>query len=87
MTETIGTASCCGSHKDWPQLTQHLVESFPDLPLVQIISVVTRTRAAERRFGLPESEHLAAAEIIVRRQLIQLTLDAASGAARPIRLP
>jgi hypothetical protein len=70
---------CCESHQDWPQLTQHLVESFPDIPLVEIVGIVNRTREAEKVFGLPEAEHLATAEIIVRNQLMQL-----AGKAGPV---
>jgi hypothetical protein len=71
MTQLI-SRPCCDSHEDWPHLTQHLVESFPDIPLVEIVAIVNRTRQAEKAFGLPDAEHLATAEIIVRHQLIQL---------------
>jgi hypothetical protein len=72
MTAVVPTQPCCPSHTDWPQLTQHLVESFPDIPLEEIVGIVNRTRQAEAAFGLPDAEHLATAEIIVRHQLMQL---------------
>jgi hypothetical protein len=72
MTETVPTQRCCPSHTDWPQLTQHLVESFPGIALEEIVGIINRTRQAEEAFGLPEAEHLATGEIIVRHQLIQL---------------
>jgi hypothetical protein len=72
MTQVI-SRPCCDSHKDWPQLTQHLVEGFPDVPLVEIVGIINRTRLAVFDFGLAEAEHLATAEIIVRHQLMQLT--------------
>jgi hypothetical protein len=71
MTQVI-SRPCCDSHKDWPQLTQHLVESFPDVPLVEIVGIVNRIRAAVFDFGLAEAEHLETAEIIVRHHLLQL---------------
>jgi hypothetical protein len=71
MTAVVPIRPCCSSHEDWPQLTQHLVESFPDIPLEEIVGIVNRTRRAEAAFGLPEAEHLATAEIIVRHQLTQ----------------
>jgi hypothetical protein len=77
MTEIV-SRPCCESHRDWPQLAQHLVESFPDIPLVEIVGLVNRTRQAEAAFGLPEVEHLATAEIIVRHQLVQLSEHAGS---------
>jgi hypothetical protein len=81
MTESVPTQRCCPSHEDWPQLTQHLVESFPDIALEEIVGVVNRTRQAEAAFGLPDAEHLATAEVIVRHQLMQLT-DKAGPAPR-----
>jgi hypothetical protein len=72
VTESVPTQRCCPSHEDWPQLTQHLVVSFPDIPLEEIVGIVNRTRQAEEAFGLPPAEHIATAELIVRHQLIQL---------------
>jgi hypothetical protein len=72
VTDLIAPQQCCPSHKSWPELTQHLVESFPDVPLVDLVSIVNRTRQAEAAFGLPEAEHVQTAELIVRRQLMQL---------------
>jgi hypothetical protein len=72
MTQVI-SRPCCDSHKDWPQLTQHLVEGFPDVPLVEIVGIVNRTRRAVFDFGLAEADHLATAEVIIRHQLMQLT--------------
>jgi hypothetical protein len=46
--------------------------SFPDIPLVEIVGIVDRTRRAVVDFALPEAEHLATAEIIVRHQLSQV---------------
>jgi hypothetical protein len=71
MTQVI-SRPCCESHKDWPQLTQHLVEGFPDVALEEIVGIVARTRKAEEAFGLPDAQHLATGEIIVRHQLMQL---------------
>jgi hypothetical protein len=71
VTEII-SRPCCDTHKDWPQLTQHLVVSFPDIPLEEIVGIVARTRQAEEEFGLPDAQHLATGEIIVRHQLRQL---------------
>jgi hypothetical protein len=71
MTQVI-SRPCCDSHKDWPQLTQHLVEGFPDVPLEEIVGIVNRTRRAVVDFALAEAEHLATAEVIVRHQLMQL---------------
>jgi hypothetical protein len=71
MTQ-LASRPCCDSHSDWPQLTQHLVESFPDVPLEEIVGIVARTRQAEEAFGLPDAQHLATGEIIVRHQLMQL---------------
>jgi hypothetical protein len=73
MTDLIPSHRCCPSHADWPQLTRHLIESFPDVPLVEIVGVVNRTRRAQSQFGPPDSEQLRTAEIIVRHQLMQLT--------------
>jgi hypothetical protein len=72
MTASVSTQRCCPSHTDWPQLTQHLVESFPDIPLVEIVGIVNQTRQAEATFSLPDAEHLATAEVIVRHRLMQL---------------
>jgi hypothetical protein len=72
MAEIVPPQRCCSSHANWPQLTQHLVEGFPDIPLVEIVGLVSRTREAEARFGLPEDQHLETAEAIVRNQLMQL---------------
>jgi hypothetical protein len=83
MTAVVPTQPCCPSHEDWPQLTRHLVESFPDMPLEDIVGIVNRTRQAEKAFGLPETEHLATAEVIVRHQLMQLT-DPSGSAPRPV---
>jgi hypothetical protein len=71
MTQVI-SRPCCDSHTDWPQLTQHLVEGFPDVPLEEIVGIVNRTRQAEEAFGLPDAHRLATGEIIVRHQLMQL---------------
>jgi hypothetical protein len=72
MTDILPTQRCCESHKNWPELTQHLIEGFPDLPLEDILGIVNRTRRAEADFGLPEDERLATAEVIVRHQLQKL---------------
>jgi hypothetical protein len=73
MTETVAVASCCASHKGWPQLTQHLLTCFPDVPLVEIVGIVNQTRHAEAEFGLPDEERLKIGEVIVRHQLMQLS--------------
>jgi hypothetical protein len=49
-----------------------MVEAFPDIALEDIVGIVNRTRQAETAFGLPEAEHLATGETIVRHQLMQL---------------
>jgi hypothetical protein len=72
MVEFVPTQRCCSSHFDWPHLTQHLIESFPEISLEKIISIVSRTRQAEAEFGLPEDQQLETAEIIVRSELMQL---------------
>jgi hypothetical protein len=72
VTEVV-SRPCCAFHEDWPQLTQHLVESFPDIPLEEIVGIVNRTRRAEEAFGLPAAEHLVTGEIVVRHQLMQLS--------------
>jgi hypothetical protein len=50
-----------------------MVESFPTVSIVEIIAVINRTRYAATDFGLPEDKQLEAAEIIVRRQLVQMS--------------
>jgi hypothetical protein len=72
MTEIVSPQWCCSSHADWPQLTQHLVESFPDLPLVDIVEVVNRSRHARGGVGSPAEQQLATAEVAIRHQLMQL---------------
>jgi hypothetical protein len=72
MTDLIRLQRCCPSHKGWPELTQHLVEGFPDVPLVDLVGIVNRTRRAEAAVGLPEAEHSQTAENILRHQLMQL---------------
>jgi hypothetical protein len=72
MTEIVPAQRCCSSHTDWPQLTQHLVESFPDLPLVDIVGIVNRNRHAQGEFGPPPEQQLATAEIVIRHELTQL---------------
>ena len=84
MTESVPTQRCCPSHDNWPQLTQHMVETFPDIPLEEIVGIVNRTRRAEAAFGLPAAEHLATAEVIVRHQLMQL---AGQGGTAPRLVP
>jgi hypothetical protein len=81
VTASEPTQRCCPSHTDWPQLTQHMVESFPEIPIVEIVGILNQTRHAEAMFGLPEAEHLATAEAIVRHQLMQL-----AGQGRSARL-
>jgi hypothetical protein len=72
MAEFVPTQRCCATHTDWPQLTQHLIECFPEISLKTIISIVNRTRQAEAEFALPEDQQLETAEIIVRSELMQL---------------
>jgi hypothetical protein len=59
MVEIVTPRQRCPSHANWPQLTQHLVEKFPDVPLVDIVGLVSQTREAEARFGLPAAQQLA----------------------------
>jgi hypothetical protein len=73
MTDVQPSQSCCQSHKSWPELTQHLIEAFPDVSLQEIVGIIGRTRQAESDFGLPDDERLATAEVIVRNQLLQLS--------------
>lgn len=61
---------CCESHPDWPTLSQHLVEDFPDIPIDDLVREVRRAKAAVERVTLPRDEALAIGELIVRQQLM-----------------
>jgi hypothetical protein len=61
---------CCETHPDWPTLSQHLVEEFPDLPIEDLVGEVRRARDAVERVSLPAEEALAVGELIVRHQLM-----------------
>jgi hypothetical protein len=61
---------CCETHPDWPTLSQHLVEDFPDIPIDDLVGEVRRARDAVERVSLPTEEALAIGELIIRHQLM-----------------
>lgn len=61
---------CCDTHLDWPTLSQHLVEEFPEIPIEDLIDEVRRAKDAVERVSLPADEALAVGELIVRHQLM-----------------
>lgn len=68
VVETI--PRCCESHPDWPTLSQHLAEDFPDIPIDDLVREVRRAKAAVDRVTLPGAEALAIGELIIRQQLM-----------------
>jgi hypothetical protein len=61
---------CCESHPDWPTLSQHLVEDFPEIPIDDLVGEVRRAKDAVERVSLPAVEALAVGELIIRQQLM-----------------
>jgi hypothetical protein len=61
---------CCETHPDWPTLSQHLVEDFPDVPVDDLVREVRRAREAVERVSLPIEEALAIGELVIRHQLM-----------------
>lgn len=61
---------CCETHPDWPTLSQHLLEDFPDLPIDDLVREVRRAKDAVERVSLPSEEALAIGELIIRHQLM-----------------
>jgi hypothetical protein len=73
MHELIPTPRCCDSHDGWPELSQHLIDSFRSIRSEEVMDVILRSRASVEAFGLPENEHLQTVEIMARYQLMQLS--------------
>jgi hypothetical protein len=73
MADLIPTPRCCPSHTSWTDLVQHLIASFPQVDVAEVVDIISRARRAEEEFGLPDEERLETAELIARHQLVQLT--------------
>jgi hypothetical protein len=61
---------CCQSHADWPTLTQHVIDTFPAIPIGDIVREVRRAKDAVDQVTLPDAEALEIGELIVRHQLM-----------------
>jgi hypothetical protein len=73
VTELSPILKCCETHDDWGDLTEHLIELFPQLRAGDVVDVLRRARDAVTEFGLPETEHLQTVDIMARYQLMQLS--------------
>jgi len=61
---------CCPTHPDWPTLSQHLVDSFPEVPVSYVVREVRRAQDAVDHVSLDSAEALEIGELIVRHQLM-----------------
>jgi len=72
----VGTAErlprCCPEHQDWPTLTQHLVEEFPEIAIGDIVREVRRAKDAVEQVALDDADALITGELIARHQLSML---------------
>src|SRR5690348_8042031 len=59
---------CCPAHRDWPELTQHLVDDFPEIPLRDVVREVARARDATTTASLEGADALETGEVIARHQ-------------------
>lgn len=64
---------CCPSHPDWPTLTQHLADEFPEVTIGDLVREVGRAKEAVEHVSLDSTEALAIAELIARHQLLMLS--------------
>jgi len=64
---------CCTRHPDWPTLSQHLVDEFPELAPADIVREVGRAKEAVEHVRLDLTEALAVGELIARHQLLMLS--------------
>ena len=64
---------CCARHADWPTLTQHLVEEFPEIGIGDLVREVRRAKDAVDAVGMEPGEALEIGELIVRHQLLMRT--------------
>lgn len=70
--ESVAPIRSCDQHRaDWPSAAQHLVDDFPDLPLVDVVRELRRAKDAIDESGLDE-DAVAVGEIIARQQLLML---------------
>jgi hypothetical protein len=65
---------------DWPSVAQHLVDDFPEVPLVVVVREVRRAKDAVDETGLDE-DAVTVGEVIARQQL-SILAGRATDAAR-----
>lgn len=74
---------CCDSHPDWPTLTQHLIDAFPELTLEEIVRAVAEAKTATDTMDYTGGEALVTGELLARQQL----LERSAGGGSPVGAP
>lgn len=64
---------CCPSHPDWPTLTQHLIEAFPEIAVGHLVREVRRAKDVVEHVSMDETDALVTGELIARHQLSMLS--------------
>ena len=59
----------CEGHQDWPDVAQHLVDDFPDVPLTVIVREVHEARGATETASVEHPDALVVGEAIARHHL------------------
>lgn len=64
---------CCPRHNSWSQLSEHLLNEFPELPIGDVVREIRRAKDAVEQVSLDEAEGVELGELIVRHQLLVLS--------------
>jgi hypothetical protein len=76
------TPRCCPAHRDWPTLTEHLVQSFPEIAINDIVHEVCAARDTTASAGLDDSEAMYVGELVARHRLVLLAPHRADAAGQ-----